>query len=47
MASVRRLCAERGERRKEVLAWDAAAGHRVSRVRRGTRFRLYIRPRVP
>jgi DNA invertase Pin-like site-specific DNA recombinase len=46
MVSVRRLCAEQGKRREEVLAWAAAAGHAVYRVRRGTAFKFYIRPRA-
>lgn len=44
MVSVKRLCAEQGQRPDRVLAWAAAAGHTIYRVRRGTAFRFYIRP---
>ncbi len=47
MVSVRRLCREQGKRREEVLQWASAAGHTVYRVRRGTAYRFYIRPRDP
>jgi hypothetical protein len=46
MISVKRLCAERGKRPDDVLAWAAAAGHAIYRVRRGTAWRFYIRPRA-
>ncbi len=45
MVSVKRLCAEQGKGWSEVLAWTAAAGHTIYRVRRGTTFRYYILPR--
>lgn len=46
MVSLRRLCAEQGKRWDDGVAWAAAAGHTVYRVRRGTGFKFYVRPRV-
>lgn len=45
MVSVRRLCRLHGKRRDEILAWAVTHRHRIVRVRRGTAFRFYVRPR--
>ena len=47
MVSVRRLCAQQRKLPDQVLARASAHGHQILRVRRGTSFRFYIRPRDP
>jgi hypothetical protein len=46
MVSVKRLCQHQGQPAGAVLAWAASAGHTIYRVRRGSTFRFYVRPRT-